>query len=98
MQEHEKGVLALVLLGAAIGLGKLLASDEVITKRLALGRAILGSATSTIAGVALVQFPAIPLPALIGIGAGLGILGAQYLEAWLRRKADQAGGNNASNK
>lgn len=91
MQEHEKGLLYLLTLGALIGLGKLLASNEVITPRLAIGRAILGSATSTVAGVVLVQFPALPLPALVGIGAGIGILGAQYLESWLKRKAESIG-------
>lgn len=91
MQEHEKGLLYLLTLGALIGLGKLLASNEVITPRLAIGRAILGSATSTVAGVVLVQFPALPLPALVGIGAGIGILGAQYLESWLKRKAENIG-------
>jgi hypothetical protein len=96
MQEHEKGIVYLIALGALIGLGKLLASNEVITPRLALGRAILGSATSTVAGVALVQFPSIPLPALVGIGAGLGILGAQYLEAWLKKKTDTVGASNAT--
>lgn len=88
MQEHEKGMLALLVVGAGIGLGKLLVSNEQITPRLAIGRAILGGATSTVAGVALMQFPNLPLPALVGIGAGLGILGAQYLEAWLKRRAD----------
>ncbi|MGD1827323.1 Holin [Chromobacterium violaceum] len=88
MQEHEKGMLALLVVGALIGLGKLLVSNEQITTRLAVGRAILGGATSTVAGVALMQFPNLPLPALVGLGAGLGILGAQYLEAWLRRRAD----------
>ncbi|AXE31649.1 holin [Chromobacterium phragmitis] len=88
MQEHEKGVLALLVVGALIGLGKLLVSQESITVRLAVGRAILGGATSTVAGVALMQFPNLPLPALVGIGSGLGILGAQYLEVWLRRRAD----------
>ncbi|MFK7090475.1 holin [Chromobacterium violaceum] len=88
MQEHEKGMLALLVVGAGIGLGKLLVSNEQITPRLAVGRAILGSGTSTVAGIALMQFPDLPLPALVGLGAGLGILGAQYLEAWLKRRAD----------
>ena len=42
-------------------------SDEAITTRLIFGRAILGAGTSTIAGVALMQVPALPLPALVGI-------------------------------
>jgi len=90
MQEHERGVLYLLTLGALIGLGKLLAGNEQITSRLIFGRAILGSATSTIAGVALMQFPDLPFPALLGIGAGLGIVGAQYIEVWLKKKASQA--------
>jgi hypothetical protein len=90
MQEHEKGVLYLLLIGAVIGIGKLLTSSDVLTPRLIIGRAILGSGTSMIAGVALMQFPAMPLPALVGIGSGLGIMGAQFIEAWLKRKADIA--------
>lgn len=95
MQEHEKGVLYLIAIGAMLGIGKLLTSSEVLTPRLIIGRAILGSGTSMIAGVALMQFPAMPLPALVGIGSGLGIMGAQFIEAWLKRKADIAlkGGN-----
>lgn len=89
MQDHEK-LGYLMALGALIGLGKLLSGNEILTVRLILGRSILGSATSMIAGVALMQFPALPLPALIGLGSGLGIMGAQFIEAWLRRKADIA--------
>lgn len=90
MQEHEKGILYLLALGALIAVGKLLSGHEILTARLIIGRALLGSATSTVAGVVLVQFPSLPLPALIGIGSALGIIGAQYLEAWLKRKADIA--------
>lgn len=88
MQDHEKGVLYLLLIGAVIGIGKLLTSSEALTTRLIIGRAILGSGTSMIAGVMLMQFPAMPLPALVGIGSALGIMGAQFIEAWLKRKAD----------
>lgn len=90
MQEHEKGLIYLLALGALIAVGKLLSGNEFLTARLIIGRALLGSATSTVAGVALLQFPSLPLPALIGIGSALGIIGAQYLEAWLKRKADIA--------
>lgn len=91
MQEHEKGLMALVVVGAAIGLGKLLVSQEQITMRLAVGRSILGGATSAVAGVVLTHFPDMPLPALVGVGAAIGILGAQYLEAWLKQRADKIG-------
>jgi hypothetical protein len=89
MQEHERSLWTLLVLGAAIGLGKLLASDERLSARLILGRALLGSAVSLIAGVALVQVPDISPLALCGIGSALGIVGAQYLELLLKRKANK---------
>lgn len=87
MQEHEKGLLTLLVLGAMVGLGKLLASDEKLSMRLVIGRTLLGSATSLLAGVALLQFPDIPQLALLGIGSGLGILGSQTIEVLLKRRA-----------
>ena len=95
MNEPEKGMLYLAAIGALIGLGKLLLSNESLTPRLIIGRTILGSATSTVAGVVLAQFPDLPLPALVGVGAGLGIAGAQFLEAWIKSRANQFGANHA---
>lgn len=96
MNDQEKGMLYLAAIGALIGLGKLLLSSEQLTPRLIIGRTILGSATSTVAGVALAQFPDLPMPALVGIGAGLGIAGAQFLEAWIKTKAASFGASNAT--
>ena len=87
MQEHEKSLVALVVMGALIGMGKLLASDERLTWRLMLGRTLLGSATCMIAGAGLIQFPDLPPLALYGIGSALGIAGSQGIEAWIKRKA-----------
>lgn len=90
MQEHESklGMLAtLIIIGAAIGFAKLLVSDEKITWRLAIGRTILGSATSTIAGAVVLQIPDIDPLALIAIAATLGILGSTFIESWLKRQA-----------
>ncbi|MBD9643608.1 phage holin family protein [Pantoea sp. PNT02] len=86
MQEHEKSLYTLLVMGALIALGKVLASDEKITPRLVIGRVILGSAISTAAGAALIQFPDISPVAINGLGAGLGILGYQFCELWLRRR------------
>ncbi len=81
----------LLVMGALIGLGKLLVSDDPITLRLILGRAVLGAATSMVAGVGLMQFPGMPPMALYGVGCALGIVGSQYLEVWLKRWMSRQG-------
>jgi hypothetical protein len=86
MQEHERTFAALVVIGALIGVAKLLVGSETLTVRLILGRAVLGSATSMVAGVVLVQIPDLNPIALLGIGSALGIVGSQYIELLLRRK------------
>jgi hypothetical protein len=93
MQEHEKNLLMLAAIGAVIGMGKLLVSDEHLTLRLILGRSVLGSATAMVAGVALIQIPDMPPLALLGIGCALGITGAQFLEAWFKKKLRQSLGD-----
>ena len=87
MQDHEKTILELVIMGALIGIAKELVGGEQLTFRLVAGRAMLGSATSMMAGIALLQIPDLPPIALLGVGSALGIAGSQYLEALLRRKA-----------
>ena len=87
MQEHEKTILELIIMGALIGIAKLLVSSEQLTFRVVFGRALLGSATSMVAGIALLQIPNLDPLALLGIGSALGIVGSQYIEIMLRRKA-----------
>lgn len=87
MQEHEKTFLDLIIMGALIGIAKLLVSSEQLTFRVIVGRALLGSATSMVAGIALLQIPNLDPLALLGIGSALGIVGSQYIEILLRRKA-----------
>lgn len=89
MEAPERNFWSLALLGAFIGLGKLLVSHEVLTPRLILGRTILGSAVSLIAGVALVRIPDLPPIAMLGIGSALGIAGSQVVEAYFKRKAGE---------
>ncbi len=89
MQEHEKNLLLLIVIGAAIGFAKLLVSDEKLSWRLAIGRKILGSATSTIAGAVVLQIPDIEPLALIAIAAALGILGSTFIESWLKSQASK---------
>ncbi|OJH81765.1 holin [Serratia marcescens] len=45
MQEHEKNIVWLLVLGAIIAVGQVLSSQEPITLRLFIGRIVLGSAT-----------------------------------------------------
>ncbi|MDN7671355.1 holin [Burkholderia oklahomensis] len=87
MQEHDKTILELVIMGGLIGVAKVLVGSEQLTFRLVAGRAMLGSATSMVAGIALLQIPDLPPMALLGIGSALGIVGSQYVEVLLRRNA-----------
>jgi hypothetical protein len=89
VQSSDKDLIELILLGAVIGVGKLLLSEEKLTPRVILGRAIMGSATSLVAGVALMEIPGMQPMTLLGIGSALGILGQQYLEKILRKKLAQ---------
>ncbi|QYY30293.1 phage holin family protein [Cupriavidus pinatubonensis] len=93
MVEQEYGTWGtLIGLGVVAAIGKLLVSHDPITPRVVLGRALLGGVTSMVAGVALIQFPALPPLGLCGIAAVLGIIGSQGLEVYLRRWADRQGG------
>ena len=89
MQEHEKTFLTLLVLGALIGLSRLLVSDEQLSWRLIIGRTILGSAASTIAGLALIQFPDLHPNALIAIASALGLLGSNFIEQYLKKNANR---------
>jgi hypothetical protein len=86
MEEHEKTFVALVLLGALIALGKMLTGNEPITIRLFIGRVILGSAVSVMAGAMLIWWPGISPVAVTGIGSALGIAGYQLVEVWLQKR------------
>lgn len=65
MTEGEKGVLSLFVIGVMIVVGKVLAGGEPITPRLFIGRMLLGGFVSMVAGVVLVQFPDMSLPAVL---------------------------------
>lgn len=88
MQEHERNFLFLIAIGACIGFAKLLVSDEKLTWRLAIGRTILGSATSTVAGAVVLQIPDINPLGLLALASALGILGSTFIESWLKRQAN----------
>lgn len=75
----------LASLGAAIGLGQLLLSDEVITWRRAIGRAIVTAGLSAGGASVLAWIPGLPTAAVIGIGAAVASLGTSGLERMFQR-------------
>lgn len=87
MQEHEKSLYSLLIIGALIAIAKVLASNDPITPRLFVSRVILGSLVSVVAGAALIQIPDASPLAIQGLGAGLGIAGYQAVEMYIRRRA-----------
>jgi len=89
MQEYERSFWGLATMGALIAVAKLLVSSEHITVRVVVGRAILGSATSLLAGVVLIKIPNIPPLALLSIGSAFGIVGQQFIEKLIRTKMKQ---------
>ncbi len=84
MQKEETEALVFAgimgVIGAVIGLGKLLQSGEKITIRLALGRAIVTSGLGVSAFAVLVWIPDVPKIALVGVAALLASLGESALE------------------
>ena len=86
MQEYERKGIYLIVIGGLIGLGNLLVSHEVITPRLIIGRTILGSGSSLVAGTLLLQIPDLNPLALVGFGSALGIIGASAIEAFIKSK------------
>ena len=87
MQQYDK-ILSLIIVGAVIGLGKLLVSPVTLTIRLVAGRIFLGSGSSLVAGTLVMQIPDISPLALIGVGSALGIAGATAIEAWVKKRAN----------
>lgn len=94
MWEQIKMLALLALIGAAIGLGKLLQSMKPLSWRLVVGRMITGSAVSTMAGLVLIHIPDMPFAAVMALGSALGIVGAEFMEQWLKKFADKRIGGN----
>ncbi|KAF9396915.1 hypothetical protein CPC16_004248, partial [Podila verticillata] len=74
-------MLKLIIIGAVIGLGKMLIGGERIKPRLVIGRVIIGAALAMSAGAVLTAFPNLPPTGLVGIASLFGILGQNMLEA-----------------
>jgi len=92
MQEHEKTIATLIAIGGLIGMSRLLVSNEPLSWRLIIGRTILGSATSVVAGIVMIQFPDLSPVALVGIACALGILGSTFIEEYMKKNVNKLGG------
>lgn len=77
------GVLA--ALGAAVGLGQLLASGEKITKRLLFGRTLVSAGLGATAAVPLAWLPEMPVAATFGLACALVTLGVAGIERLAQR-------------
>ena len=74
MQNSGFHILAwLAAIGAVIGLGQLLQSKEVITWKIALGRAIVSAGLAASSSIVLLWLPDAPTAALLGLAAGCNV-------------------------
>ena len=80
-----KAALFFWMIGATIGVGQHLGSNDVFSWRIVIGRALSTGGLSVVAGAALMAFPDIPPLAHIGVAAGVASLGTNSLEAMLKR-------------
>lgn len=74
------------LVGVLTALGQLLASNEELTPRIILGRALASIGLSVSAGAILLWMTDVPPLALIGLSAGLASLGTSFLEKLMQKK------------
>ena len=88
--DHPEGFLAaLAGIGAAIGLGKLLASEEHLTARLVIGRALIHGGFGCTAGAATLLFPTADPLVMFGLAAGIASLGNSALEIILQKYSNK---------
>lgn len=83
--------LWLWLLGAAIGLGQLLASDAPLSWRTLIGRAMVSGGLGTAAGLVLLAFDSVPMVALFGAAAAIASIGTSAIERALMLFAERWG-------
>lgn len=76
----------MTLVGILTALGQLLASDEKLTPRIIIGRALSSVGLSVSAGAVLLWFTDAHPLALIGVSAGLASLGTSFLEKLIQKK------------
>lgn len=85
-KNHPEGFVGLLAaIGAFIGLGKLLSSQDKLTPRLVIGRAITSAGLGAAAGATTLMFPTADPLVMMAAAAGLSSLGTSALEAMFNR-------------
>lgn len=82
-QLAQAAILAAV--GVMIGIGQLLLSQEILTWRVIIGRAMSTAGLGMAAAVVLLLFPGVSLLAMVGLSAAIASLGTSALERVLQR-------------
>jgi hypothetical protein len=72
------------ILGALIGLGQVLDSDEQLTWRIVVGRALVSAGLAATAPALLVWFPEMPRMAEFALAAAVASLGTSALQSLVR--------------
>lgn len=85
MDKTEQTLVTVGLLGAFIGIGKLLSAGDPIKPRQALGHAIVSSGIAMSAGAVLAWIPGASTTLIIGVACGLASLGTSGLSLFLQR-------------
>lgn len=87
LHENPEGFVAtLAAIGAAIGLGKLLASDEPVNARILVGRAVVNAGLGASASLLMLWVPDAHPALLFGAAAGLSSLGTSTLEYLIKNR------------
>jgi hypothetical protein len=87
---REEGLIySLAAIGALIGIGKLLASEEPMTARKAIGHGIVSGGLGGAASLILIPLPEVPLPVLFGAACALASLGASTLTLMIQKVIDK---------
>lgn len=89
MNEEGKGLLFLAGIGALVGLGQLLASKEILTKRIIIGRMLSSAGLGASASAILTFMPSLPIEAQFGIAAAFASLGTSGLERLFQKWIDR---------
>ena len=83
---REEGVLYwLAAVGAIIGIGKLLVSNEPLTARKAIGHGIVSGGLGGAAALIQIPIPEAPLPVVVATACALASLGASTLTMFIQR-------------